>query len=247
MERPPDILDLGAATSEELRAALAVGLGHTARSLAYFAGIWAELERRGEDLSSLRKGLYLYLPKIAAGLLAAEAVVAFANRPLLIRDIEGVALAEQRRLAAGEFVAFVNPERPREVIEKPLLQLPPDMVRVAYWQGERQTPEAQRLLLRQRKATPTEPKERFYQPRLDKETGTLHVGTMKVRQQDVLSAMVAASGPDKPPPADIPEEVDMVRVLLSHDEYRTFQAACARAKLPESEMARKALKAFGLI
>src|SRR6516162_3956035 len=93
---------LTAASTEELRAELARGLTMTAAVLTRLGAVWAELERRGEDLADLRQGLARTLPLIASGLLAAEAVVAFAGRPLVLRCLEGVALDQQRAMAAGE-------------------------------------------------------------------------------------------------------------------------------------------------
>lgn len=87
-----------------LRAELSRALTITAQGLAYLAAVWAELERRGEDLSDLRHGLAEYLPRIADGTLAAEAVVAFAGQRTLLRRVAMLPLDEQRRLAAGERV-----------------------------------------------------------------------------------------------------------------------------------------------
>ena len=49
-----------------LRGELARALTVTAETLEYLAAIWRELERRGQDLSELRKGMGQYLPLIAA-------------------------------------------------------------------------------------------------------------------------------------------------------------------------------------
>lgn len=93
--------DLKAMDTPALRAELAAALGHTARQLVRLAAIWAELESRGEDLSALRTGIGTYLPGIAAGAVAAEAVVAFAGQKSLLRAVTSLPPDEQRRLAAG--------------------------------------------------------------------------------------------------------------------------------------------------
>src|SRR6185312_4651239 len=95
-------MDLNRIPTPDLRAELARGLSLTADTLTRLGMVWQELERRGEDLADLRQGLAKTLPLIAAGRLAAEAVVAFAGRPSLLRALEGVPLERQRSLANGE-------------------------------------------------------------------------------------------------------------------------------------------------
>src|SRR2546427_518935 len=73
--------DLTILPTETLRAELARGLSLVAENLVRLGQVWAELERRGEDLSGLRHGLGRTLPLIASGRLAAEFVVEFAHRP----------------------------------------------------------------------------------------------------------------------------------------------------------------------
>lgn len=102
-----DGLDIASMGTAELRAELAASLNMTARHILRLALIWAELERRGEDLSELRNGIGAYLPAIAAGTVAAEAVVAFAGQPVLLRHVSTLPIAEQRRLAAGGTVPLV--------------------------------------------------------------------------------------------------------------------------------------------
>lgn len=85
-------------STEALRAQLAQSLTITAQSLAYLATIWRELERRGEDLSDLRGGLSVYLPQIAAGTLAAEAVVRYAGQRMLLRALSKLPISLQREI-----------------------------------------------------------------------------------------------------------------------------------------------------
>src|SRR4051812_35389775 len=83
-------------TKEQLRAALAEGLQLTAYVLSRFGKIWVALERQGDDLTALRKGLFRWVPLIGAGELAAEVVVAFAARPAVMQALQGMPLDEQR-------------------------------------------------------------------------------------------------------------------------------------------------------
>lgn len=240
----PDVTTMPTA---DLRRELARGLTLTAETLYRLGLVWQELERRGEDLSDLRHGMARTLPLIAAGLLAAEAVVAFAGRPVVLRALEGVPLDEQRRLAAGGPVRVIDPTEPGREIEMPLATMPAVAIRLAIDGGEIRTPDAQRLALQphRRRRKGEDPGYR-YRPRYDAETGTVAVGRMTVRLDDLLRELAAAAGPDRPP-ADIPEEYDVLRVRLSHEEFQRLQAVCRHSGLPDWEMARKALRAFGLI
>ena len=235
-------------STAELLAELARGLTLIAANLTRLGLVWAELERRGADLSALRTGLARLLPLIAAGHLAAEAVVTFAGRPAVLRALEGVPLDLQRRLAAGESVDAIDPTDPARVVSLPLAELPVAAVRLAFGGGEMRSPDAQRLAFRPRPRTPCDDSAEYrYRPRYDREAGTIAVGRMTVQVGDLLQALAAGAGPDRPPALDVPEEYVTVRVRLSQAEAERFAALCRQAELPDWEMCRKALRAFGLI
>ena len=86
--------------TDELRKRLAEAIGLTARTLSYLAVVWAELERRGDDLSDLRGGLMTYLPLIAAGRLDPELVVRCAGQATLLKLASEAPMEDQRRLLA---------------------------------------------------------------------------------------------------------------------------------------------------
>ena len=102
------LAELSAKSNAELRQELADQLSLTAKGLMRAAAIWSELTRRGIDMSSLRAGLAIYLPRIARGELAAEAVIAFAGQRMLLQHMAGMDLDEQRRLAAGEPITLAE-------------------------------------------------------------------------------------------------------------------------------------------
>ena len=241
------IRELGTLSTEDLRAELARGLTLTADVLTRLGMVWAELERRGEDLSDLRTGIARNLPLIAAGRLAAESVVAFAGRPAVLRAMEGLPLGEQRALAAGRLIPVIDPADPATVVDQPLAALPTPIVRLVLSDGEIREPAAQRLAVRHRRrhARPTEPTYR-YTPRYDREAGTITVGRMTIRLSDLLGALAAAVGPDHPL-ADDPREYVACKVRLTRPEMDRLLAEAKRTGLPEWELARKALRAFGLI
>lgn len=241
---PPTLTQM---PTEQLRAELARGLTLTAETLMRLGQVWAELERRGEDLSDLRHGLARTLPLIASGRLAAEAVVAFVGRPAVLRSLDGLALSIQRELAQGRAVQVIDPGDPKAVQEISLDRLPHAALRLVFAESEIRTPEAQRLALRPRKTRRTDGSDRRWTPHYDPDTGTVTVGRMAVRLSDLLSAIASAAGPDRPPPSDRPDEYLTVKTRLSRAEHERFQALCRRHELPDWEMIRKALRAFGLV
>lgn len=234
-------------STEQLRAELARGLTLTADTLARLGHVWAELERRGENLSDLRHGLARTLPLIASGRLAAEAVVAFAGRPSVLRSLEGLAVARQIELAKGCAVQVIDPADPKAIQEMTLDRMPSAALRLVFADGEIRSPEAQRLALRPRRRSSPERAERHWRPIYDSDSGTITVGRMTVRLTDLLSVLAAAAGPDRPPAMDRPDDYLTVKTRLSREEHNRFQALCRRHELPDWEMMRKALRAFGLI
>jgi hypothetical protein len=95
-ERRTDIVE---ATTDDLKRRLAEAITVTARGLYETALIFEELQRRGEPVEDMRLALAPYLPKIARGEIAAEAVIGLA----------GFRTALDR-------VALLPPERQREVV-----------------------------------------------------------------------------------------------------------------------------------
>lgn len=239
---PESVRQLDTAALREL---LASGITGMADSLARSALAWAELERRGEDLSDLRRGLTRYVPLIASAQLAAEAVVAYANRPTLLDALRGMPLAEQRALAAGRAVEVIDPADPSAVNAVPLVALPAAVIRLVVSDGQVRTPAQQRLAFRPRPKK--EKSSRHFRPRYDRETGAVQVGRMSVSLADLMVELSSAAGPDHVIPADMPAEYKTVRLRLTDAEYARLQAAAGKTELPDWELARKALRAFGLI
>lgn len=103
-----DIDHIGNMDTPMLREELSRALDLTARHLLYLAAVWAELERRGEDLSALRSGLVVYLPLIAAKTVMPEVVVRFAGNQTLLRAVSMLPPEKQAKIAAGEPVLVVE-------------------------------------------------------------------------------------------------------------------------------------------
>lgn len=239
-------LELSRIPTADLKSELARGLTLTAEVLTRLGLIWQELERRGEDLSDLRQGLARTLPLIAAGLLAAEAVVSFAGRPAILRTLEGVPLDQQRAFASGEPLAVIDPTNPERVESLPLAQLPAAAIRLAIVGGEIRSPEVQRLSFRTRRPRRQEP-ERIYRPRYDRQTGMVTIGRMQLRLADLLAELSAAAGPDNSLIDAEPDKYVQTKVRLTPPESKRLLNAARLAELPDWELIRKALRAFGLI
>lgn len=90
------------ADTDTLKQILAEAFKWTAVYLNYLAKVWAELSRRGEDMSALRSDMGYYLGRIAAGKLAAEAVVTFAGQPARLRKMYALSPAEQVEVVEGK-------------------------------------------------------------------------------------------------------------------------------------------------
>lgn len=157
------ITNISELDTETLRGELARALTITAQGLVYLAAVWAELVRRGEDLSNLRSGLGTYLPAIASGRLAPEAVVQFAGQTTLLRRIALLPIEEQRRIAEGEPIPVAVRNDDGEFTERkmPALALTARQVVQIFDDGGRvRTPIEQRQLIshttpKQQRATST--------------------------------------------------------------------------------------------
>ncbi|WP_099072714.1 hypothetical protein [Nostoc linckia] len=91
----PDLADLRALPTDDLKKMLADAVGVTAKSIRHMARIWQELEARGEDMSNLRTGLMCYMPAIADGRLHPELLIRCAGQTTLLRHVSLLPLEKQ--------------------------------------------------------------------------------------------------------------------------------------------------------
>lgn len=75
------------ATIDVLKAELSRTLKVTSQYLVYMSMIWAELNKRGVDLSGLKSGLFEYIPLIAMNKLNPDLVIEFAGNKTLISSV----------------------------------------------------------------------------------------------------------------------------------------------------------------
>jgi len=242
---PNDMAALAAMDTANLRAELAHGLTLTAVTLTKLGMVWAELERRGEDLSDLRVGIARTLPLIAAGRLAAEAVVAFAGRPMILRAIEGVPLDVQRRLADGEPIPIYLPgeSAPKSL---PLARIPSAAVTRVIADGMVRTPAEQRLAIRSKKHK-ADAGDRKYKVNVDRENRTIKMGKMTIPIATIIAAMAEAAGA-RGPIIDTPEApAKVIGGKFTDEERDRLRAACKAHGLAEWELVRQAVVAWWML
>jgi hypothetical protein len=99
--------------TQTLKNALSEALRLTAEHLLRLSLIWAELERRGEDLSALKTGIGVYLSKIAAKRLLPEVVVRYAGEPGIINRLSSYDPAIQQTVLDGGAMPWAN--RPKAI------------------------------------------------------------------------------------------------------------------------------------
>lgn len=182
--------------TQELRAELARALTITSETLQYLAAIWRELERRGEDLSDLRSGIGGYLPMIASGHVAAEAVVAFAGRRGALKAVSTLPLSRQLALASGERVAIVERDPQGKLVEKeiPVSALSTAQVARVFDEGRIRLPVEQRRRLLEQPET-LSPKSRKIglprgqQPSVVVQGDYVVVGRQAVRRDHLIEAL----------------------------------------------------------
>ncbi len=237
---------LSSLSTADLRARLAEAIQITAERLAQMAAIWAELERRGEDLSDLRRGIGHYLPLVAAGHLAAEAVVAFAGSKTLLKALATLPLAEQRRLAAGGLVPLaVQTADGVEIRNVPPVQIPARMVPSIIAQGHVRSGDEQTALLGLAPSKAARRKSGPAAVRLSPDRQSIMIGRKKAPIADVLAALTDAAGS----PAELTEddETRAFPVTLSSGEHRALKIAAARSGRTMNSLIRMALAVAGLI
>ena len=117
---------------DELVKALVLSVQHISR----LAAIWKELERRGEDLSDLRRGIGVYLKAVASGQLAPDALVAFSGQKTILDRISTLPIDTQRKLAAGDPVKIATDVTGRSVRSLPVAEMTAAQVKLAISDGK---------------------------------------------------------------------------------------------------------------
>lgn len=181
-----------------LRSQLAQALELSAHHLVRLAAIWAELERRGENLQNLRTGLAVYLPQIAAGKVDAELIVRFAGQHTLLNRMAALPISEQRRLLSSGVLSVAEQiSTGIQVREIPLSHLSAVQARLAIDDGRVRPPQEQEALLIS-EGGPV--KRRRRRVKYEDIPGALElIETCHPEATELVQALRAAIGADQPP------------------------------------------------
>jgi len=241
----PAPAELGNMSTQQLRAELAKSLTITARHLMYLAAVWGELDKRGEDLSDLRTGLAVYLPQIAAGRLAAEAVVRFAGQPTVLRSIASLPLERQQALARGEPVPVLTVDAGGNfrATELPAYTLTAAQARLVFDGDKVRSPDEQRAKLesaRVSKATRVRPGPQN-RVRYDAKSDVLRIGRVSATVGEVTAALALAAANAEDERIDSPADVPLV-AKMTEAEHRTMKVRAAEAGMSLGEYTRTILR-----
>lgn len=193
--------DLAGMTTDYLKQCLAEQMELSAKHLVEMATIWAELERRGEDLSALRTGLTDYLPRIAAGTLDARAVVQLAGNRLLLRHFAMLPLDQQQTILGLGEVEVVLPES-REVTQRKLAYLSAQEVRQVFGKGQLRSPVEQERIIngtgqpRPKRATARKPAARIHYGTLEVDGKRITASGKPLSAQQMLALLSEHYGVD---------------------------------------------------
>lgn len=146
---------LAAMPVSDLKKELGRAIRLTAEAIEYLAAVWAELERRGEDLSDIRTGLTAYLPRIAQGELSARVMIELLGNRTALDRIAHIPPQEQEEMLATP-VQYLEKDATGELVQKSGLvpELTPAQIRLAIDENGKPIPlEEQKERLR-KKVTP---------------------------------------------------------------------------------------------
>lgn len=228
-------------TTEQLKKELAQGLTIIASNVMHLGKVWRELEERGENLDDLRDTIPFWLPLIASGRLLAEAVVMFANRPAVLKALDGVPLYQQEEYINGSNIDVYTP---KATVSLPLKRIPSSTINHIFKDGRLLSCDEQRVSIA-RTAKRHKPG-RKYKVRVDKKERTITVGMSTVPVIAVISALAEAAGSGEVVESnDRPAKV--VGAKFNDDEKERIKAAAIAYGISESELMRKAVLSMLLI
>ena len=241
--------DVAAETTDELEARLAAALGRTAADLKDMATIVAELERRGEDLTSLRLGLIDHLRRIAAGQELPEIVVRYSGYPRLLRIASRLPLPDQRGLIDDDAVELACWREGRvEFRRVPPLALAGPQLRQVF-DGDRLRTQAEQIShLESAAARPPGDRRRPARGtvRADRQRGGVRIGRSFAPLADVLEALAQLRGSSRATCTADNEIVSLV-ARVTEEEARAVRMAAAAGGCSQSDVVRRALWAAGIL
>lgn len=229
---------IGAMTTDELREELARGLTLVAENLFRTGQIWIELERRGEDLSDLRKGLAVYLPMIGTGRVDARTVVKFAGAPTLLRAVSLLPIEEQIRLSQGGTVPLVL-EDCSLVPTEPLRLTAPQIAQVFNGGQIRSTAEQKEIIKRRQNKVIKKIAVKY-----DREKGRFLIGRQVVGLHQIIAAMTNAEPPAK---GRAKEKLATVEVKLPESVMLALKLSATDTGKPFADALLSVMRLAGMI
>lgn len=197
-QNPLSIDEIASTDTTVLRKHLSQALVWTAKTLTYLGAIWAELERRGEDLSALRSGIAQYLPAIAHGKLSADLVVKYAGQKMLLNAISGLSVEEQNRLLEQGSTTVITINEDGDVVkeEKPLDRFSAIDIRFVFSDEGIRT-ESQQIALRQKALkVRSKPHRLLRKAEADLDRNAIVIGSSAISAEKVLPALSEIYGFD---------------------------------------------------
>lgn len=243
--------DLKEMTTANLKRELVRGLNLSAEALTNVAAVWHELEQRGENLAEFRSGIGRNIPLIASGRLAAEAVVAFIDRPAVLKAIEGLPLNRQRELATDGTVNVLPPGSTQPSLMR-IATMRADAIRLVFSNGIERTPDEQRAAIVVRPKTTKDDGKKF-RVQVDRVRRTVKVGNTTVPLETVIAALAEAAAGLGITAEELQlakgrgEGVAMASCPLTADEDERLKAICKAKKADRGELVRRAVVAFLLL
>lgn len=248
---PAQASELAIAPTEELKSRLTSLLARTAEDLSSMAAIVGELERRGEDLSTLKLGIVHYLRRIAAGQLLPEIVVQYSGYPLMLRQATVLPIEDQRRLISGEPLPVAvwrgNNIEWRRVDP---LALTRDHVTQIFAGDHLRTDAEQVSYLEGTRLHPRKPKQpSMGRAKADPKRNGIVIGRSFAPYEDVLLALAQLADADYSASSEEDEEIEsqIINVPLTLAEHTQIKVRAAKSRTTIGSLMRHALAAYGLI
>lgn len=187
-------------STDDLKSLLAHSVQVTARHLQYLAAIWVELERRGEDLSSMRAGILEYLPMIANHRIDARVVVNYAGQKTLLAALSRLPIETQSSIVESGYVTVVSLDHDgsHQDLQTPLNGLTARQVYQVFADDRLRTPAEQYKLLAAKEARTESTRSRSPRKsrRVKVENGVLIVSSAAADLDRVIDALSEHYGVD---------------------------------------------------
>lgn len=230
---------------EELRNELAKSLQWTAAGFVRVAMLVAELERRGEDLSTLKIPMLAHLRAIASGQFLPELLVRYHGSPLLLRHLGRLSIGDQKRIVEKGTIPVLSYKGDDEIVQ----EIDPatagsGVIYQVFADGKLRSPDEQRILLLSRKRKPQAKPPRELSARVDHEKGGIRVGKAFVPKAEVVLVLSELAGPLE---GFNPDDGETATVRLTKGEKARLKALERECGLSEWQIIRNALRACGLI